>query len=158
MKSELNLIITSLEQVLSGEPWYGRSVYDIIANVEAGRVYERPGNNPHSQADLLFHMLTWTEFTRDRLLGTPIEDMEAFAKMDWRRIDEHGSGDNAWAHGVEQFRKANDEILSILRNKDEAFLDERVDYREYDFRYLLHGLIDHHVYHTGQLAYLQKTL
>jgi hypothetical protein len=48
--------------------------------------------------------------------------------------------------------------MALLLQKDDSFLDEPVEYRKYDFRFLLNGLIQHNLYHTGQIAYVNKLL
>jgi len=45
-----------------------------------------------------------------------------------------------------------------LEKRDDEFLKEMVDYRKYDFRFLLNGLMQHNIYHLGQVAYLKKLL
>ncbi len=155
MKSQLNFIVENLTETLFGAPWFGKNVLEILHAADPARVYDRPGNNPHSQADLLYHMITWTEFTRDRMKGEPIDDMPAFDAMDWRVID---PGIHEWQAGIDVFRRSNEEILVLLNAADESMLTDKVEYRQYDFHYLLNGLIQHHIYHTGQLVYLQKTI
>ena len=50
------------------------------------------------------------------------------------------------------------EIIALLHTKDDMFLEEKVDYRNYNFRFLINGLIQHNIYHLGQVAYLKKLL
>jgi hypothetical protein len=45
-----------------------------------------------------------------------------------------------------------------LKKKEDAFLEEKVDYRNYNFRFLLNGLVQHDIYHLGQIAYVGKML
>ena len=49
-------------------------------------------------------------------------------------------------------------IIALLQTKDDEFLKEIVDYRKYNFRFLLNGLIQHNIYHIGQIAYIKKIL
>ena len=57
-----------------------------------------------------------------------------------------------------QFKVTHDLIIDLLDTKGDKFLSEDVDYREYNFRFLLHGIIQHDIYHIGQIAYLKKLL
>ena len=81
--------------------------------------------------------------------------MAAFEKMDWREIDPKI---HDWDDGLAAFIAANQQIIALLQDKVDAFLNEIVDYRQYNFRFLLNGLIQHNIYHLGQVAYLRKLL
>ena len=105
--------------------------------------------------ELLYHMLTWADFTLKRIERDKEMDMTAFDKMDWRVID---PTKHSWEKGLKTLKSTHDKIMGLLKSKDDLFLDEKVDYREYDFRYLLKGLIQHDIYHLGQIAYIHKFL
>ncbi|MBS1949269.1 MAG: hypothetical protein JST47_16035 [Bacteroidetes bacterium] len=50
----------------------------------------------------------------------------------------------------------NESIISFLHAKEDDFLDEPVKFRKYNMRFLVNGLIQHHIYHVGQMAYLKS--
>ncbi|TAL45221.1 MAG: DinB family protein [Chitinophagaceae bacterium] len=155
MKKETQSIIKNLENTLSGQPWFGRAVYEILEEVNEAEVNKKPGSKGHSMIELLYHMLTWAEFTLSRLEKIPELNLVEFEKMDWREIDPTVHG---WEKGIEQLKKTHEQIVSILQKKDDAFLKEIVEEREYNFRFLLNGLIQHNIYHLGQIAYVKKLL
>lgn len=154
MNTEIQSIIRNLQAVLGGEPWYGRSVYEILEEVDPASVSVNP-HAGHSLLELLYHMLTWTEFTIKRLEGSQDPDLSFTEKTDWRDID---PAVYTWEKGLAGFRKANERIIELLTGKNDVFLREIVDYRQYNFRFLLNGLIQHHIYHLGQIAYIRKYL
>ncbi len=155
LNNELQSIISSLQNVLSGHPWYGRSVDEILQEVDETKVYTHPNNNSHSLIDLLYHMITWAEFTQNRIERESVEDMAAFEATDWRLID---PSIHTWQKGLAAFKASHKKIITLLQSKEDAFLEEIVDYRNYNFRYLINGLIQHNIYHLGQVAYLSKLL
>src|ERR1700744_2206808 len=61
---------TELEKVLSGRPWYGPNIYDILDQVTFESAYERAGH-AHTIAELILHMLSWTEEVIDRMNEKP---------------------------------------------------------------------------------------
>jgi len=148
-------IIRNLENTLDGEPWYGRPVYAILREITSSQAYIKPGKKAHSLADLLYHMLTWAEFTLKRVEKDNSMDMAAFEELDWRQIDPilHD-----WEEGLSAFIATHQQLVARLQEQDDAFLEEKVDYRHYNFRFLLNGLIQHNIYHLGQIAYLKKLL
>ena len=155
MQNEINSIISSLQSTLTGQPWYGRAVYDILEEIDASKVYTKPNDASHSLIDLLYHMVTWAEFTQKRIEKKPIEDMATFDALDWRPIDPAA---HTWQKGLELLKAAHISIIEHLQIRKDIFLEEIVDYREYNFRFLLNGLIQHNIYHLGQVAYVSKLL
>jgi len=155
MNKEIQSIIRNLENTLDGTPWYGRPVYAILREVDSSIAYKKPTVDSHSLIELLYHMLTWAEFTLKRIEKDDINDLAAFEKLDWREIDLQI---HDWDEGLAAFIATNQQIIALLHTKDDSFLNETVDYRQYDFRYLLNGIIQHNIYHLGQIAYLKKLL
>ncbi|MFI5132620.1 MAG: DinB family protein [Chitinophagales bacterium] len=155
MNKEIQAIIRNLEDTLDGDPWFGRPVYSILREIDTTIAFKKPNAGSHSLMDLLYHMLTWAEFTLKRIEKDKINDLAAFEKMDWREIDPEI---HDWDEGLAAFIAANQQIIALLQEHDDAFLNEIVDYRQYNFRFLLNGLIQHNIYHLGQVAYLRKLL
>ncbi len=155
MQQSVNDIAQRLENALYGEPWFGRPAISILQDTNPSFSYMIAGKGGHSLSDLLWHMITWAQFTLDRLEKKREPDMAAFEALDWRPID---STINSWENGMNQFRSVNDRIIALVKTKDDSFLEETVEYRKYNFRFLLNGLIEHTIYHRGQVAYAQKLL
>jgi uncharacterized damage-inducible protein DinB len=155
MNKEIRSIISNLQNVLDGEPWFGRPVYTLLAEIEEATVYTKPNEASHSLIELLYHTLTWAEFTLKRIEKDKIKDLAAFEAQDWITIN---PAIHTWENGLKQLKKIHEAIISRLQTKEDNFLNETVDYRNYDFRFLLNGLIQHNIYHAGQIAYLKKLL
>jgi uncharacterized damage-inducible protein DinB len=155
MNKEMQSIIRNLQNVNTGQPWYGRPVYEMLEEINPAIVYTKPNENSHSLIELLYHMITWAEFTLKRIEGDKEQDLAAFEQMDWREIK---PAVHTWEKGVNEYKKVHENIVALLENKVDEFLKEIVDYRKYNFRFLLNGLIQHNIYHAGQVAYLNKLL
>ena len=155
MNKEIQSIIRRIENITSGEPWFGRAVYIILEEVDAKKAYTKPDNTEHSMIEILYHMITWAGFTLKRIERDDDMDLAAFEKMDWRIIDPKT---HTWKKGLTEFKSIHKKIIQLLNKKDDAFLKEIVDYRNYNFRFLLNGMMEHNIYHLGQIAYLKKLL
>lgn len=155
MKKEINSIIQSIDNLLTGHPWFGRNATELLGQVVPELAYTRPGDADHSLCDLLWHMNTWAEFTANRIQGSRKKDVATDPALDWRKT---GQKTNNWDKGLREFIAIHRRVISLLRERDDAWLDKKVDYREYNFRYLLNGMIQHDIYHLGQIAYLHKLL
>jgi uncharacterized damage-inducible protein DinB len=155
MNNEIQSIIRDLENTLDGTPWFGRAVYELLREVDESKASIKPKEDAHSMIELIYHMLTWAQFTLKRIEKDKINDLAAFEKLDWRDIDPQVHG---WEEGLSEYIATHQQIIAQLQTKDDAFLDEKVDYRKYNFRFLLNGLIQHNIYHAGQIVYLKTLL
>lgn len=155
MNKEIQSIIRRIENVNSGEPWFGRAVYILLEEVDVKKIYTKSNKTDHSIIELLYHMITWADFTLKRIEKDKINDLAAAEELDWRTINPKV---HTWQKGLREFKTIQKKIIALLKKKDDAFLNEIVDYRKYDFRYLINGMIEHTIYHIGQIAYLNKIL
>jgi len=154
MKDKINSIIARIKSVNEGEPWFGRAAFELLDEVKGPMVYNKPNQETHSLIELLYHMITWADFTLKRLEKNKEIDLAAAEKLDWRTID---PAVHTWEEGLKEFKQLQQAILANLSSKDDRFLEEKVDYRNYNFEFLLQGIVDHTIYHVGQIAYIWKT-
>ncbi len=156
MNKETLYIAKSFEDTLSKQPWFGRAVYEILGEVEESKVHTKPNGTDHSMIDLLWHMNTWAEFVLGSLENRSAEEMKAIEANDWREIDPKT---HTWKKGLDQLKATHNKIVENLNQKtDDSFLGDIVPLRKFNFRYMLNGLIQHNIYHLGQVAYLKKML
>lgn len=156
---EILTLLTRIENIHTGEPWFGRSVMELLKETEPDNantsVHIPSGAEGHRLVEILWHMITWASFTLKRIQKDKKEDLAATELLDWRTIDPRT---HTWKKGIQTFQKILKDIIELLRKKEDPFLDEKVDYRHYNFRYLINGMIDHHIYHIGQIAYINKLM
>ena len=155
MNKEVLSIVKNFETTLKGQPWFGRPVYHLLQEVDESKIHSKPNAGSHSLIELLWHMVTWAQFTLSRIDESSATTLAFSEEMDWRKID---PSTHTWQAGMNELRSAHDKIIAILKNKDDSFLSNPVDERKYNMRFLLNGLIQHNIYHAGQVAYLKKLL
>ncbi len=153
MNKEIQYFSRTLKNVLSGQPWYGKSVYAILEQAGTGDVYHQPGIKCHSSIELLFHMITWVQYVLSIIKNEGLEKAKAIETLDWQTIN---PGEHNWEKGFLQFKSGHNEILDLLDTKDDSFLGQILEDKNYNFRFLLNGLIQHHIYHAGQIAYISN--
>lgn len=152
---EIPLIIHQLREAYEGNPWFGRSVKEILAEVDESIAFEKP-NGQHSILELVWHMITWREFTVDRIQHSPQMQVDYFDKNDWRQLDHNDI--TLWQQGLERLQETQDQLLKLLQSCTDDLLPQTVRDRPYDFRALLYGIVQHDIYHLGQIAYVRKML
>jgi len=65
----------------------------------------------------------------------------------------------AWRKALAQVRRVHDELVSAVAILPDSRLDEMVPGKKgahYTFYYMLHGVVQHQLYHAGQIALLKK--
>src|SRR6185503_5278728 len=128
MNKETQYIIKSFESTLSGQPWFGRAVYEILKEVDDSKAGTKPNGTEHSMLDLVWHMTTWAEFVLSSLENKSAEEMKAIEANDWRAIDPKI---HTWEKGVDQLKTTHSKIIEILNQKeDDAFLSDTVPIRK----------------------------
>jgi hypothetical protein len=155
MKDKLQSIITALHTTMYGKPWYGRSFFTITREIDPSFTTTSIGVNSHTLVELVYHTLTWSEFTLLHLRQAKINDITAIEKLDWREID---PAVHKWQAGLDLLHASTQDIIKLLIEKTDEILEKKVENREYNFEFLLNGLIQHNIYHLGQIASLAKIL
>lgn len=151
--TEKQKIIAGLKETLYGNPWYGKAVMDLLLSLNGERAFKTAPGVSHRMIDILYHMLSWTNFTVDWVKQAPMTIAPEATDLDWRKIN---LGTDTWQAGLNEFESANKLLIGQLENKPDNFLNDIVQFRSYDFRELLNGLAQHHIYHAGQLVVLNQ--
>ena len=152
MGRKLNAIVSDFQNVLNGDPWYGKPVYLILEEVDEKVACQKISANKHACIELLYHLISWSGFT---LASLQKDDKAAavYESLNFRKID---IAIHHWKKGVAEFKAINKTIIQMLKKMDDAILEQIVPNRKYDYCYLLNGLIQHHIYHIGQIAFICK--
>ena len=156
--NEIFRIVDQLEREHAGDPWHGSPLSAILDGVTAEEAAARPLPGAHTIWELVLHMTGWKSEVRRRLSGAPAGDPEA---GDWPAVGE--ATPERWAQARENLELAHRLLVSAVKEFPEANLyipanDTRnrelgigVTYYE-----LLHGIVQHDVYHAGQIAILKR--
>lgn len=155
MNKEIQAIIRQIENVNSGQPWFGRAVYELLNEINEAKVNIKPNGKEHSLLELLWHMNTWAAFALAHLQNKSPEELIIIEENDWRVIDPEK---HSWQKGIEELKSTHKKIAELLAQKNDDFLKDIVPNRKFNFRFMLNGLIQHNIYHAGQIAYLHKLL
>jgi len=155
MRKEIQNIINGFEDTLNGQPWFGRAVFNILGEVDESKANLKPEGAVHSLNELIWHMNTWAEFVLAHLENRSMDEIKIIEENDWRVIDPEK---HDWLTGVNNLKSIHTSIMEILNNRNDEFLLEPVRNRDFNTGYMLNGLIDHNIYHLGQIAYLKKML
>lgn len=149
---------SDLEKVLNGDPWYGTSVYSILSQVGFEAAFEKLPGSAHSIAEIVLHILAWTEEVMDRLNGS---SAQLPSSGDW---PETGTpSEEKWHNYVNDLKLANVNLLRVIQDfPEEQWSEPMIEERSRElgtglsFEELVTGLIQHDIYHSGQIALLLR--
>jgi hypothetical protein len=157
---ETKNIAELLERVVTGDPWHGSNVEQLLRGVSAEDAAHRVVPGAHTMWEIVLHMTGWACEVRARLDGRPAQEPN---EGDWPPVGP--ISEQRWAEATRDLVRAHRELAQAIGAIHPASLDQPVkDFRDDALgvglsRYLtLHGLIHHTVYHAGQLALLRKAL
>jgi len=155
--SETARIADQLRRAFRGEAWHGDSLLELLDGVMAAEAAAHPIKHAHSIWELVLHITAWDSAVRRRLAG------EAVALSDEQNFPSvMDTSEPAWRRALEHAKQVHTELVDAVAAFPDERLGERVpgktqepDY--YNFYYMLHGVVQHELYHAGQIALLKKT-
>lgn len=137
-----------------GEAWHGPAVETLLADIDAARAAAHPVPGAHSIWELVQHMTVWLEAIRRRLEEN--RPIQLTPEEDWAPV--RGTGDEAWQALLERHRRAAEDLRRLIDGLDDSRLEQGVAGKEYDAYVMLHGIVQHEIYHAGQIALLKRAL
>lgn len=158
--TETARIVDQLEREHAGDPWHGSPLEAILEGIDARRAAARPIPGAHSIWELVLHITGWKCETARRLAGAvacmPVEG-------DWPDVGEPTEA--RWQEALTSLDSAHKALVAAVRTLPDAKLYEPTnDTRSgplgtgVSYYVLLHGIVQHDVYHAGQISLLKKAV
>ena len=154
MNNECRRIADQLRRALSGNAWHGPPLSELLANVTAEQASARPLAAVHSIWELALHIEVWTDAALGATKGTPMAKIVG-TDQDWRPA---GNGAAAWTSTQSRLFSTGEQLAQAIEGFSDDGLKEIVPGRKYDFYHLFHGIVQHSLYHGGQIAMLKKAV
>lgn len=148
--SEIERIAGLLAETVEGGPYYGPSILSILKNVTAGIAGQRPAWSAHSIWDLVAHLTAELDYAREVLEGTAGPWIEGVTT--WPAVTDRSEA--AWDRAVKDLAEANRALVRAVKKLDDADLDRKPIRVRGPFYVMLHGTLQHSVFHAGQISLL----
>jgi len=151
MTNELKRIQEQLQRAFAGQAWHGPSLLELLADVDAPKAAARPIAGAHNIWELVLHIAAWDKAATRRLKGDRAEltDEENFPPVT-------ETGDEAWHQAIGTLERSHRELHSAIGELEESRLDQPIVSGLTSVYGTLHGVIQHGLYHAGQIALLKK--
>jgi uncharacterized damage-inducible protein DinB len=152
--SEIKRILDQLKRSFEGEAWHGPSVREALANVNAEKAAAHPLPAAHSIWEITEHIAAWQHFVCKRLEG---EQFEATPEQDWPAIP--SKDEQTWQKTLSNLEQGYRKLSSAIGRINDKELDQTyVPGKPYTLYFLIHGIIQHNLFHAGQISLLKKSV
>jgi uncharacterized damage-inducible protein DinB len=149
--SESACIADQLHRAFDGSAWHGPALLELLKDVDATTAAAKPLPKVHSIWELVLHIAAWDGAACRCLAG---EKLHLSAAQNFPRVLKPTEA--AWRKAVAETKRTHDALVKAVAALPDARLCERVPGMRYDFYRMLHGLVQHELYHAGQIAILKK--
>jgi uncharacterized damage-inducible protein DinB len=153
--TEISRILDQLKSAFEGNAWHGPSVREALDGVNAEQAHARPLANAHSIWELIHHIAVWENVGRRRLTGDRAA-IDISSPEDWPPADD--TSEAAWEQAKAALDRGHQALVKVIANVPESRLDEPILEGMSTVYVTLHGVIQHDLYHAGQIAMLKKAL
>jgi uncharacterized damage-inducible protein DinB len=146
--NESERIADQLHRAFHGKAWHGPAVKEALEGVSAGTALVRPFPAAHSIWELVHHLTAWIAEADATIRGKTYESLKG--DKDWPPVTEIASP--AWERALANLDHAEQSLQEAVR----GFPPENLGEGDRSAYALLHGIIQHNLYHAGQMVLLKK--
>ncbi len=151
--TEIERIADQLERALYGEAWHGPALAGLLADVEAEGAAAHPIAGAHSIWEIVLHVHAWHGGVARRLAGA---ETDLLGADDWPPVVD--TSDPAWRTARSALRESHAALLRSVAALPPESLGRLAPGGSWSLYQTLHGLVQHDIYHAGQIALLKKAL
>jgi len=152
--TEMERIHDQMKRAFQGPAWHGPAVLEALDGVSPAHATARPIGAAHTIAEITRHVAAWKRFVARRLAeGKSFEVSDA---MDWPAVG--AIDEQAWRSFLAELSTAHEELLRAVAAAPAHRLDEPLVPQGNTGYIQLHGVVQHDLYHAGQIVLLKKAL
>jgi uncharacterized damage-inducible protein DinB len=144
-------IADQLRRAFDGSAWHGPALLELLADIDATTAASTPMPKVHSIWELILHIAAWDGAALRRLAG---EKSQPAGEQNFPRVPKPTAA--AWRKTVIEAKRTHETLVRTVTALPDSRLRDRVPGKRYDFYHMLHGVAQHELYHSGQIAILKK--
>ena len=148
---EINRIVDQMDRAMNGEAWHGPHLEELLKDVSAQQAAAHPVAGAHSIWELVNHIGAWNAILAQRASGTAVA---VTSEQDWPPVTDRSA--EGWKRSLEQMRASRAQLRGAVLKLNDPQLDEIAPGKDHSIYVMLHGGVQHDLYHAGQIAVLKK--
>ena len=152
--SETARLADQIRRAFEGDAWHGDSIKELLTGVTAETAAAKPIKDAHSIWELALHIAAWDDAVLRRIGGAAVE---LTRQQDFPPVKDTSPA--AWRRAL-SYLTHSQLIKAVAAFPDSRLNDQAPGKTEdyYDFYYMFSGIVQHELYHAGQIALLKKAL
>lgn len=150
--TEVSRIQEQLKRAMEGGAWHGPALLELLSETPVDLAPAKPLAHAHSIWEIVLHVAAWNAAILERVEG---KEIELDNEQDWPQVKDFS--ESAWAATVKKLRQSYEALYAGIGKLTDAKLNQRAPGRDHDVYFMLHGVIQHILYHAGQIAVLRKS-
>ncbi len=149
---ETERIKEQLRRSLEGEAWHGPSLLEVVDGIDAKSALAKPIADAHSIWEIVLHVMVDAGEVLGRLRGVA---QDLTPEDDWPPVGP-SADDKQWRTDIDKLKRVHSELFEEIDRADDSKLDDPI-VEGFSSTYItLHGLVQHNLYHAGQMSILRK--
>ena len=150
--TENERLLDQLRRAYRGGAFHGPAVFEILEGVSAETAAAKPLAGAHSIWELVRHVATWNRIPVQR-----IRERRAIDPIDAENFPVVGDpSESAWSAAKQELSASADDVAATIEALPAERFAEIVPGRTYTVVAMLDGVIQHALYHAGQMALMKK--
>jgi len=154
--SETARLSDQIRRAFEGDAWHGDSIKELLTDVTAATAAARPIKNAHSVWELVLHIAAWDDAVYRRIGGAAVQLTD---KQNFPPVNDTSTA--AWRQTLTHLEQIHQQLIKAVAAFPDSRLKDQVPGKTegyYDFYYMFSGIVQHELYHAGQIALLKKAL
>lgn len=155
MKARIRSYIEQFSQIFEGNPWLDESYSKKLNNLSDEQVFTQSPYHNHSVAEVVSHIIVWRKEIIRRLTHNSSQRLLTGESDDnWKGLAQLQQ--IGWQQLYADLKHSQQQLIDLLENIDDSFLDEQLGETEFNKEYFVAGLLHHDLYHLGQVGLIVK--
>jgi len=151
--SERQRILDLMDRAYRAKAWHGPALLEVLDGVGAGLAARRVKRGVRSIWELVEHVASWNEIVAERLAGGSPEVTPALNFPPVTRTTPA-----AWQATRRRLARSQARLRRAVARFPMARLGRRRPKTDHTWSVLIHGSVQHQLYHAGQMALLRRAL
>ncbi len=151
--NEKKRILDILDRAYRAKAWCGSSLLESLDGVSSALAAKRPVKYAHSIWELVEHVASWNEIVAWRLLGEP---PVVTPELNFPPVTKKTPA--AWKATLRRLARSQARFRAAVVAFPVAMLGRKRPKTDHTWGVLLHGQIEHQLYHAGQIAMMRRGL
>ncbi len=149
--NDIDFLVGQIRVTFDGDSWHGPSLMKTLEGVDYEQAKARPLSDRHTIWELVGHINSWMDATSWAVENRRIYDAKNI--VNWPPM---GRTAEEWSQSVERLQPTVNRLIKSFDGWRDDEADEMPEGAKYSYRFLLNGVIQHNVYHAGQIAILKR--